>query len=103
MGDTRVIQLSCSKVHGFCAIEQKTKERGTERRTVGEQQLHGVPQHTVSMEMLLCETWGTRSAGDGAAGPTAPGIHAAKKSLASQTSVYAQLNAEARIRDSLKR
>lgn len=67
-----------------------------------EQQLHGVPQHTVNMEMLLCETHGTHSAGDSAAGTTALGKHTVKKSLSSQTSVYAQLNAEVRIRDSLK-
>lgn len=79
------------------------KERGAERRTVAEQQLHGVPQHVVSMEMLLCEMRGTRSAGDGAAGPAAPGKHAAEKGLASQTGVYTQLNAEVRIQDSLKR
>lgn len=66
-------------------------------------QLHGVPQHTVNMEMPLCETRGTHSAGDRAAGTTALGKHAVKKSLSRQTSVYAQLNAEVRIWDSLKR
>lgn len=65
-------------------------------------QLHGVPQHTVNREMRLCETRGTHSAGDGAAGTMALGKHAVKKSLSNQTRVYTQLNAEVRFQDSLK-